>query len=75
MTSTRQVKCPTCGAPVAWTESNRFRPFCSERCRTTDLGDWAAERRRIAGEPLEGPSEAADEPDRGAVTPKRRTSA
>jgi len=50
MTSSRIVKCPTCGAPVAWIETSRFRPFCSERCRTTDLGEWAAGRHRIAGE-------------------------
>jgi uncharacterized protein len=41
---------------VPWIEASRFRPFCSERCRMTDLGDWAAERHRIAGEaPGEGP--------------------
>jgi uncharacterized protein len=56
MPSPRLVKCPTCSTPVAWTEASRFRPFCSERCRTMDLGDWAAERHRIAGEALgEGP--------------------
>ena len=53
MASIRQVKCTTCGAPVAWDQSNRFRPFCSERCRTMDLGAWAAERHRIAGEPVD----------------------
>jgi hypothetical protein len=56
MATLRQVKCPTCGAPVAWAESSRYRPFCSERCRTTDLGAWAAGRHRIAGEPADGTS-------------------
>jgi len=55
------VQCPTCSAPVPWTEESRFRPFCSERCRTIDLGDWAAERRRIAGEPSEAPDEERGE--------------
>jgi len=38
---------------VEWTESNKFRPFCSERCRLIDLGQWAAEGYRIpdAGKP------------------------
>lgn len=62
MESIRQVKCPTCGTPVAWTESSRFRPFCSVRCRSIDLGDWAAERHRIAGEPLDAPPDAPDPP-------------
>ena len=66
MTSSRIVNCPTCGTPVAWIESSRFRPFCSERCRTMDLGDWASERRRIAGEPLEGPPEADAGPDQSS---------
>jgi endogenous inhibitor of DNA gyrase (YacG/DUF329 family) len=46
---TKQVACPVCGKPVPWTEASRFRPFCSERCKTIDLGDWAAERHVIAG--------------------------
>jgi endogenous inhibitor of DNA gyrase (YacG/DUF329 family) len=47
------VDCPTCSAPVTWTEASRWRPFCSERCRLIDLGDWAAEKHRIAGEPID----------------------
>lgn len=29
------------------------RPFCSDRCRLIDLGAWADERHRIAGEAVE----------------------
>jgi uncharacterized protein len=43
----RQVSCPTCGKSAEWTEGNAHRPFCSERCRTVDLGAWAAERYRV----------------------------
>ena len=32
---------------------NRFRPFCSERCRMVDLGSWAGESYRIPGEDRE----------------------
>lgn len=42
------VNCPTCGCPVQWTPDSRFRPFCSERCRLLDLGEWFAEGHRIA---------------------------
>ena len=27
---------------------NAFRPFCSERCKTIDLGAWATEQYRVA---------------------------
>ncbi len=57
-----QVKCPSCGALVAWIESSRFRPFCSERCRTMDLGAWAAERHRIGGDPIDRPPDADPDP-------------
>lgn len=45
--SPRIVNCPTCGKPVAWVAENRFRPFCSERCKQIDLGAWAAEDYRV----------------------------
>ena len=28
--------------------TNKFRPFCSERCQMIDLGDWANENFKIA---------------------------
>lgn len=43
----RTVKCPTCGRPVEWTPEQRWRPFCSERCKLIDLGAWADEAHRI----------------------------
>lgn len=44
------VDCPTCGRKVPFDAGNRWRPFCSARCKTVDLGAWAAERYRIAGD-------------------------
>lgn len=49
------VRCPNCDAPVAWREDNTYRPFCSERCRLIDLGEWFNEERRIAGEDTDLP--------------------
>lgn len=43
----RSVRCPQCGKPAEWTPENRFRPFCSERCKLIDLGAWAAEAYRV----------------------------
>jgi endogenous inhibitor of DNA gyrase (YacG/DUF329 family) len=45
-----QVPCPTCGRASAFTPVNRWRPFCSERCRGIDLGAWASERFRVAAD-------------------------
>lgn len=45
------VKCPKCGKDVEWKPENRFRPFCSERCKLIDLGDWASEENKIPGNP------------------------
>jgi len=41
------VKCPICEKAVLWVAESTFRPFCSERCKMIDLGDWAAENHRI----------------------------
>jgi endogenous inhibitor of DNA gyrase (YacG/DUF329 family) len=35
-----QLRCPICKKPVE-TGAEDF-PFCSERCRTFDLGKWAS---------------------------------
>jgi len=43
----RTVNCPQCGKSVVWNQDNLFRPFCSERCKTMDLGQWATESYRI----------------------------
>jgi len=60
----RTVTCPSCGAPVAWVPENRWRPFCSERCRTIDLGAWATEHYCVAaeGDPGEAPGSDSGEP-------------
>lgn len=47
-----KVKCPTCDKDVVWSAASPFRPFCSERCKLIDLGDWAAEKHRIADKSL-----------------------
>lgn len=46
-TAVRQVPCPACGQPAVFAPANRWRPFCSERCRVGDLGAWASERYRV----------------------------
>ncbi|HWO99374.1 MAG TPA: DNA gyrase inhibitor YacG [Methylococcus sp.] len=49
----RLVRCPRCGKPVPWVETQKLRPFCSERCRLIDLGDWITGKHAIPGESAE----------------------
>lgn len=44
--SVMKKKCPKCNSPIKW-EGNKWRPFCSERCKLIDLGDWAQEKYKI----------------------------
>jgi endogenous inhibitor of DNA gyrase (YacG/DUF329 family) len=57
---TKRIACPICGTQIEWVATNAWRPFCSERCKLIDLGDWAAERHVIAGQ-----HSAADVPSPG----------
>lgn len=41
------VPCPQCKKEAAWDSGNRYRPFCSERCKMIDLGQWVTESYRI----------------------------
>lgn len=43
----RKVRCPQCGGESLWSADNKFRPFCSERCKLIDLGAWASESYRV----------------------------
>jgi endogenous inhibitor of DNA gyrase (YacG/DUF329 family) len=40
----------------------RWRPFCSERCRISDLGAWATESYRIPAKPGEEDGAQPDDP-------------
>jgi uncharacterized protein len=72
-----EVKCPRCGEPAKYTPENPYRPFCSERCKLIDLGNWAEgkysipvvdhsdiEEEMAEGEP---PSEGGDDPSAAPV--------
>ncbi|MBI4740543.1 MAG: DNA gyrase inhibitor YacG [Betaproteobacteria bacterium] len=47
----RVVRCPQCGRETTLGQNrlpdNPWRPFCSERCKTIDLGAWASEAYRM----------------------------
>jgi len=41
-------KCPHCDGDVDLSPINQFRPFCSEKCKLLDLGEWANEEHVIS---------------------------
>lgn len=43
-------RCPICKAPTDSLVHKEF-PFCSERCRQRDLGNWATEK-YVVSEPV-----------------------
>jgi uncharacterized protein len=55
----RLVRCPQCGGDSVFAASNKWRPFCSERCRQIDLGAWASESFRVPATPPQDPDELA----------------
>jgi len=44
------MKCPICKKEVKLTDP--FMPFCSDRCKEIDLGNWAMEKYAIPGDEL-----------------------
>lgn len=53
MNNQQKITCPTCGKQNTWHPENAFRPFCSDRCKLIDLGEWASETRKIPGDPVD----------------------
>lgn len=43
----KTVHCPQCNKSVPWQDNQQWKPFCSERCKLIDLGDWASENHCI----------------------------
>lgn len=59
--------CPICKKPTD-SETHPDFPFCSERCRLQDLGNWSSEKYRISDpvfdeSELEGIERDAPQPD------------
>ena len=57
-------RCPTCGKPAS-SPGHALFPFCSDRCRLIDLGNWI-EGRYTAARPLEPDEEPDDPPSCGS---------
>jgi endogenous inhibitor of DNA gyrase (YacG/DUF329 family) len=49
------VRCPICKREVPLDDPNM--PFCSDRCRVIDLGNWASDKYAV---PVKEPSEFSE---------------
>ena len=58
----KAIDCPTCRKRVE-PDAKTF-PFCSERCRLVDLGNWLDGRYRIASQNDERKPDGEDDPER-----------
>ncbi|HUR40690.1 MAG TPA: DNA gyrase inhibitor YacG [Verrucomicrobiae bacterium] len=54
--------CPGCGKAPDPAAAARWKPFCSERCKMADLGQWFAGSYSI---PADNDAEPPDEPVSG----------
>jgi len=60
------LKCPRCGKE-AESIGNPYRPFCGERCKMLDLGNWITGAYRI-------PTTSTDEDEDGEPAPPGKDS-
>lgn len=50
LTDKHLIACPICGKKTVYSQANKYRPFCSLRCKYIDLGAWANNERSISDE-------------------------
>lgn len=51
----KKARCPRCGKEFGFTTvaEHKVFPFCSERCRDVDLGNWLTGKYAIPGAPVD----------------------
>lgn len=42
-----QISCPRCHKACEWSQENPYRPFCSKRCKMSDLDGWLTQEYAI----------------------------
>ena len=67
----RTVRCPSCSEPALYSPENPYRPFCSKRCKTQDLGAWASESFRVEVAEEDGAEQPYDSLEGGLPHPDR----
>jgi uncharacterized protein len=59
----RRLSCAICRRPVPPRAANPAFPFCTERCRLIDLGNWLGEAYRVPEPPDESDKNPSPETD------------
>ena len=59
---TDPATCPQCGKAIEQPAQNKWRPFCSQRCKLGDLGQWFAGRYAIPDDDGREPPAPDQEP-------------
>ena len=62
MTNDFKVKCPYCKKEFIYKDS-KFRPFCCQRCKMIDLGQWLSENYQIESKEKPGAQETDEQDD------------
>ena len=58
-------RCPICKTPTDSDHDNEF-PFCSDRCRQKDLGNWATEK-YVVSEPIFNEDDLVDKDEKTII--------
>ncbi len=58
-------RCPICKTPTDSNTASDF-PFCSDRCRQKDLGNWATEK-YVVSEPIFNEDDLVDKDEKTIV--------
>ena len=66
------VRCPICKGSVAGRATNGAFPFCGERCRLVDLGNWLGETYRVPAEERADEAPGAEDATPAASSPSAR---
>jgi uncharacterized protein len=64
----KRGRCPQCDRPLD-AEAQAWRPFCSERCKMLDLGQWFAGKYSIPAD--RDPDAPAESPETSAHKPRQ----
>jgi endogenous inhibitor of DNA gyrase (YacG/DUF329 family) len=61
----KKGRCPRCGKEFLYESVAKFKtfPFCSQRCRDVDLGNWMMGKYVIPGKEPAKPDEAFQNPE------------
>ena len=65
-----KVDCPYCGKRTVYGPQNPWRPFCSERCKTGDLGAWASNAYVIGGKADDDEAASSEDESTGSGRPE-----